>query len=94
MSDNRFSQIAGGKPPAAKYACMREICYGDLVKYMHLANGPCSFKKVYDRFEQAEQGLQLLLFAIINTLIFEAMKTDRLRFLSQTFPTNFKAMCR
>jgi hypothetical protein len=31
---------------------------------------------VCDRFEQAEQGLQLLLFAIINTFIFEAMKTD------------------
>ena len=54
----------------------------------------CSFEEVCDRFEQAEQGLQLLLFAIINTFIFEAMKTDRLRFLSQTFPTNFKAMCR
>jgi hypothetical protein len=53
--------------------------------------GLAVFKKVSDRFEQ---GLQLLLFAIINTFIFEAMKTDRLRFLSQTFPTNFTAMCR
>jgi hypothetical protein len=66
-----------------------------LVNYAHLANGPWSFKKVCDRFEQAEQGLQLLLFAIINTFIFGgAIKTDRLRFLSQTFQTNFKAMCR
>ena len=47
-----------------------------------------------DRFEQDEQGSQLLLFAIINTFIFEAMKTDRLLFLSQPFPTKFKAMCR
>ena len=66
----------------------------ELVNYAHLANGLCSFKKARDRFEQAEQGLKLLLFEIINTFIFEAMKTDRLRFLSQTFPTNRKAMCR
>jgi hypothetical protein len=55
---------------------------------------PAVFEEVCDRFEQAEQGLQLRLFAIINTFIFEAMKTDRLRFLSQTVPPNFKAMCR
>jgi hypothetical protein len=61
---------------------------------VHLSNEPRSFEEMCARFEQAEQGLQLLLFAIINTFIFEAMKTDRLRFLSQTFPTNFKAMCR
>ena len=61
---------------------------------MHLSNEPRSFEEARDRFEQAEQGFQLLLFAIINTFIFEAMKTDRLRFLSQTFPTNLKAMCR
>jgi hypothetical protein len=61
---------------------------------VHLSNEPRSFEEVCGGFEQAEQGLQLLLFAIINTFIFEAMKTDRLRFLSQTFPTNFKAMCR
>ena len=52
---------------------------------MHLSNEPCSFEEeeVCDRFEQAEQGLELLLFAIINTFVFEAMKTDRLWFLSQ-----------
>ena len=38
--------------------------------------------------------LGILLFAIIYTFIFGAMKAGRLRFLSQTFPTNFKAMCR
>ena len=57
-----------------------------LVNYVYLANGPWSFKKVCDRFEQAEQGLQLLLFAIINTFIFEAMKTDRLRLSQQETP--------
>ena len=94
MSDNRSSQIAGGMPPAAKYKCIERHALRGLVKYAHLANGIVVLKKASDRFEQAEQGLQLLLFAIINTFIFEAMKTDRLRFLSQTFPTNFKAMCR
>jgi hypothetical protein len=29
LSDNRFSQIAGGIAPAAKYGCMRDMCYGD-----------------------------------------------------------------
>ena len=65
-----------------------------LVRYVQLAHEPRSFEEVCDRFEQAEQGLQLLLFAIINTFIFEAMKTDRLRFLSQIFPTNLRAMRR
>jgi hypothetical protein len=37
-----------------------------LVKYVHLANGIVVSKKAYDRFEQAEQGLQLLLFAILT----------------------------
>ena len=49
---------------------------------------------VIDLNKLNKQGWQLLLFAIINTFIFEAMKTDRLRFLSQPFPTKVKAMCR
>jgi hypothetical protein len=67
MSDNRLSQIAGGMPPAAKYKCIERHVLRELVKYVHLANGIVVLKRASDRFEQAEQqGLQLLLFAILT----------------------------
>ena len=70
MSDNRFSQVAGGMLPAAKCRFVRDMRYGDsLIRCIYLMS-PAVFEEVCDRFEQAEQGLQLLLFAIINTFIF------------------------
>ena len=61
LSDNRFSQIAGGIPPAAKYGCMRDILYRRCINQVHLNNGRRSWKKVSDR---SDQVMQLLLFTI------------------------------
>jgi hypothetical protein len=35
MSDKRFSQIAGGMPPAAKYRFIGDMCYGDYTTNHH-----------------------------------------------------------
>ena len=45
MSNGRFSQIAGGMPPEARFGCIVDMIHGDQLIIVNLANGPPSLKE-------------------------------------------------